>query len=183
MLFERLTGILVGMLVCASMVAPSRASAFELGGLQPHVTFTLGSHHLNADEHFNERNPGIGIGFTLPARNSEWIYGLEIGQYRNSHYETSQYILGSIERPVAKLGPQTTLKLGLMAGVARYSEHARSLGEKGIPTIGDWILAGGATAAINHRDRVEFRVGVLPAPGVADALFTFQLRIPLGGRR
>ncbi len=179
-MFQRIKSLVSGFCVSVFLVSSvGTAAAWDASRIQPHVTFTLGSNHLGADEEFNEFNPGIALGFTLPARDSDWIYGLEVGQYRNSHSQNSQYVLGSIERPVAQLGDETTLKLGLMAGLARYNEVAQELGRKGVPTIGDWVLAGGATAAINHRDRLELRVGVVPAPGVADAIFTFQVRMPL----
>ena len=149
--------------------------------IQPHVSLNVGSEHIGANRTFEEVNPGIGIGFSTVPGPSGWSHGAELGFYRNSHGNTSAYAIGTLEREVFRSGRDTRLLLGAKAGVARYPEAAESLARRGLPTIDDWVGVVGITSALKFPGGSKLRVGVLPGPGVADAVVTFQFRLPLFG--
>ena len=157
----------------------SASAALDLSAVRPHLTFNLASHHAGASQHFNERNSGVGLGFHVPSRNGAWQLGAEVGWYRNSNNEQSEYIIATADRRVLQLADETELSLGVMVGLANYHGGSEGFGKKGIPTIGDWMLAGGAVVSLRHRDRTEFRMGIHPAPEIADFLLTFQIRFNL----
>ena len=167
----RFTVILFKLLLTASAVG-----AVDLSKARPHLTFNIASHHAGASQHFNEENYGIGIGFNAPSDNGKWRYGVEAGFYRNSNNDRSEYVIASADRKVASLGEHTDLGLGVVGGFANYHGGAEGFGNKGIPTFGDWLIVGGATVSVRHKERTEFRMGIHPAPEIADFLLTFQVR-------
>ena len=114
------------------------------------------------------------------ARGDEgWRYGVETGWYRNSQARISQYVVATADRPVLWLREDTQLRLGVIAGLANYHGGAEGFGNKGIPTIGDWLLVGGATVGLRREGAGELRMGIHPAPEIADVLLTFQVRLDL----
>ncbi len=161
------------------VMAAAPASAVDWSELRPHLTFNLASHHAGATERFNEKNTGLGFGLNAPSDSGNWRYGVELGWYRNSNNETSEYVITTADRQVASLAESTDLSVGLIAGLANYRGGAEGFGKKGIPTFGDWILAGGGSVSIRHNDRTELRMGIHPAPDIADFLLTFQIRVNL----
>ncbi len=153
------------------------ASADEQNGIRPHLTFNLGSHHLNATRDFNEVNPGIGIGITGPSGLGRSEFGLELGQYKNSLNNQSYYVMGSLDTEIARLGPDMALRLGGFAGLARYPSNANKFKDHGVPTFGDWVLAAGLQSTLRINDTYDLRLRVMPAGSVADALITAQISI------
>jgi len=162
-------------LVCVAVPA----GAVDWSELRPHLTFNLASHHAGATQRYNEKNTGLGFGLNVPSDSGNWRYGVELGWYRNSNYQTSAYAVATTDRRVASLAASTDLSVGLVAGLAHYHGGAEGFGKKGIPTLGDWILAGGGSVSIRHNDRTELRMGIHPAPDIADVLLTFQIRVNL----
>ena len=153
------------------------AAALDWSQARPHLTFNMASYHLNASQNFNEVNPGIGLGVTVPDDVLGGEFGLEVGQYRNSLNRGSYYATGSYDWQVADFGNNVALRLGGFAGASHYPGDAAKFKNRGVPTIGNWVIVGGAQATVRIDDTYDMRLRILPAGKVADALFTFQMAI------
>ena len=151
------------------------ASAADTSSWRPHITFNLGSHHLNANRDFNEFNPGLGVG--LSKEFSGFELSGEIGQYHNSLDEQSQYAMASVDREIARFGQRTAWRMGGFAGFARYPSSSNKFKDHGVPTFGDWVLGVGLQTTFRFDDKYDLRLRVMPAGHVADALFTAQFSI------
>ncbi len=151
------------------------ASAFELSAARPHLTFNLASYHHNATEDFNEVNPGIGIGVTFEDKRFGGELGFEAGQYKNSLNSNSYYLTTSYDWEVADLGNDVKVRLGGFTGASHYPGDANKFKDRGVPTLGNWVLVAGAQATVRVNDTYDVRLRVLPAGDVADALFTMQV--------
>ena len=156
------------------LASATQVLAFDTSSMRPHITLNIASHHLNASDTFEESNPGIGVGFTVPVDEQGSEFGLEVGQYRNSIRSNSVYVMGSLDTPVASLSSAADLRLGVFGGVARYPGATKKF-KSGVPTMGDWVLAAGGQATVRIREDYDVRMRVLPAGNVADALFTLQV--------
>lgn len=167
----------LGLLGITIVLGAATMAIADTSPIRPHVAFNLGSKHVGAARHFDEFNPGIGIGFTLPvdARGSE--VGAEMGQYHNSVGGNSVYGTGSLDTPVTDLGARAQLRLGAFAGLAHYANARTKFSGGGVPMIGDWVVVGGAQATIRIDDTYDIRARVLPAGSAARALFTLQLAV------
>jgi len=155
------------------LIIGTPAAAFELS--HTHIAVNLASYHHNASRTFNERNPGLGLGatFALPSINAETTF--EAGAYYNSIETTSYYVTGSTDFQVAEMGSAAALRLGAFTGFAHYPEEALKFAGSGVPSIGNWVIVGGAQATLRVNNRHDLRVRVIPAGSVADAIFTFQI--------
>jgi len=153
------------------------AVALDWPQARPYLVVNLASYHLNASQNFNEINPGIGIGVTLPDQMMGGELGLEIGQYRNSLDSGSYYATGSYDWQVADFGGDVALRMGAFAGASHYPGDAAKFKNRGVPTIGNWVIVGGAQATVRIDDTYDVRLRVLPAGKVADALFTLQMAV------
>lgn len=152
-------------------------AAYELPKIHRHVAVNLGSHHLNADRKFNEINPGIGIGLAAELGRADGEFALEIGQYKNSLSTQSAYITTSMDAELLELSEHLKFRAGLFFGFAHYPGDANKFKNRGVPTIGNWVMAAGIQTTLRMNNRYDFRVRVLPAGDVADALFTMQVAI------
>ncbi len=153
------------------------ATAAESKNFRPHLTFNLGSHHLNASRDFKEFNPGLGIGVSGPLGLGSLEIGIEMGQYRNSLERQSYYVMGSLDTEVASFSDNVALRLGGFGGFARYPGSANKFKNHGVPTIGDWVLGIGLQSTVRIADTYDLRLRVMPAGHVADALFTAQVAV------
>lgn len=153
------------------------ASAQDFSKFRPHVAINLASYHLNSSKDFNEINPGIGIGFTTPSGLGRSEFGLEVGQYKNSINSQSYYVMGSLDAEVARITPNVAIRMGGFAGFSHYPGDARKFKDRGVPTIGNWVMAAGLQTAVRVNDTYDLRIRVMPAGDVADALFTAQIAI------
>ena len=153
------------------------ASALDLSKGRPHLTFNLASYHHNASQDFNEINLGIGVGLTFADGPLGGELGVEVGQYRNSLERNSYYISGSLDWEVGRLSDDVALRLGGFGGTSHYPGDASKFKNRGVPTIGNWVLVAGAQATVRINDTYDVRMRIMPAGDVADALFTLQAGI------
>lgn len=161
----------------AGLGAGSAAVALDMSQARPHLMFSLGSYHLNASQDFNEFNPGIGLGVTIPDDTFGGELGLEFGHYENSLSSSSYYATGSYDWQVMDFGGNTTLRLGGFAGASHYPGDSDKFKGRGVPTIGNWVIVAGAQGTVRIDDTYDVRLRVMPAGNVADALFTLQLGV------
>lgn len=177
-MYLRKARVAVVCVVCVlAGLAGKPASAVDWTNGRPHLTFNLASYHLNASRDFNEINPGIGIGVTFPDDILGGELGFEVGQYRNSLDSNSYYATGSYDWQIAEFSQDVTLRMGGFAGASHYPGDAEKFKNRGVPTIGNWVLVGGAQATVRIQDTYDIRLRVLPAGDVADALFTLQMGV------
>lgn len=165
-------GLFLGILAAVA-VAGTAAQGFDLSQARAHVAFNIGSHHLNASRQFEEFNPGLGVGVTVPTAGGE--AGFELGQYRNSLGADSHYAMAHIDWQVASAGADIALRLGGFGGMARYPGDAAKFKNRGVPTVGNWVMAAGVQATVRIADTIDLRMRAMPAGNVADALFTAQV--------
>lgn len=165
--------------ICVSLGVTfgSSAQALDLSKARPHLTFNLASYHLNADQDFNEINPGLGIGLTFADGPLGGELGVEVGQYRNSLNSNSYYVTGSLDWEVAQVSDTVAVRLGGFGGMSHYPGDANKFKNRGVPTVGNWVLVAGAQATVRVNDIYDVRLRVLPAGKVADALFTMQVGV------
>jgi len=167
----------IGLALLSFCLFAQASLAFDTSKMRPHLTFNLGSYHVNANQRFEEFNPGLGIGFTYPTGWKNTEAGLELGQYRNSLGDQSYYLMGSLDAPVAQVTHKTELRLGVFGGFAHYPGQSSRIKSSGVPSIGNWILAAGGQATLRMDERTDLRLRVMPAGDVADALVTLQMAI------
>lgn len=150
---------------------------FDPAEAKPYVAISFASRHIGGHEDYVEDNPGIGLGLQLSPQGARTGLAVELGRYRNSRGKTSDYAVFLADSSIANLSEVVDLRLGLMAGVARYPGAGDGFDRRGVPAIGDWALAAGVTGAMRVWDRAELRIGAVPALDIADAVVTFQFRI------
>lgn len=173
----RIMAPLLASLVCFAGM-PGPASAWDLATARPYVTLSVGSEHIGGRKAYNEINPGLGFGLELTDPQAPQAFAVEAGRYKNSRATTSHYVMLHADRKIATLSRDIDLRLGLMAGLAHYPGAGDGFRRHGIPTIGDAAIAGGVSVAIDLHERGAFRIGAVPALDVADAILTFQIRLP-----
>ena len=144
---------LLGITIVLSVATTVRA--FDTSHFRPHVTVNLGSKHINASRDFNEVNPGFGIGVSAPVADGKYEMAVELGQYRNSVNGNSTYVVGSLDTEAAALSRRTKVRLGGFAGVVRYPGLSDKF-TSGIPSVGDWVAAGGVQATVRVDDTYDF---------------------------
>ena len=123
------------------------------------IGILVGSHHVGAEEDFEEFNPGVILSWE---RDLDW----SLGAYRNSYDRLSA---------VAAVGKNWELRPGIEAGVfggaAWYPEDGRRLAVH----VGDVVPIGGLQARVGHAF-----VQVIPAFGLgADAIVAGGISFPL----
>ncbi|MBT8409909.1 MAG: hypothetical protein KJN93_09810 [Alphaproteobacteria bacterium] len=150
---------------------------FDLAEAKPYVAISFASRHIGGREDYVEDNPGAGLGLQLSPEGADTAFAIELGRYRNSRGKSSDYAVFLADRSIANISDIVDLRLGLMAGFARYPGAGDGFDRRGVPAIGDWALAAGVTGALRVWDRAELRIGAVPALDVADAVVTFQFRI------
>ena len=165
-------------MVCLTilLVGATVALSANISDLRGQAVINLGSRHLGASEDFQEFNPGLGLGAFLPVFEGRAVAAGEIGFYRNSLDRISVYATGSLDTAILA-AQRTELRIGLFGGLANYPDDAEKFGDTGVPTIGSVVVVGGAQATLRFDDRVDFRVRVVPAGNVADAILTGQIAI------
>lgn len=131
------------------------------------LSILLGSHHASPGQEFEEFNPGI----FLTWRDALWDGRLDasIGAFRNS------YGRGAVAATAALPFYETrVVELSAFLGAAYYPEDGRTFRVH----IGDIVPLGGLQARVGP---VFFQA--IPGDGrEADAIFTFGVTVPLGGR-
>lgn len=140
-----------------------------------YLSASIASYHHDAAQEFEEINPGLGLGFSLPITNSGAQIAAEIGGYRNSVGANSAYATGSIDAPVARITKNATLRIGGFAGLAHYENASRKFAGGGVPMIGDWVVVGGAQASVRINNETDIRFRALPAGKAAKVLVTLQV--------
>lgn len=164
-------------LAAIKIVLATATLAFSAENLRPHVAFNLASHHIGATRDFEEFNPGVGIGFTLPVGARGFEIAAEVGQYHNSVGRNSVYATGSLDVAVAQIAPRAQLRLGGFGGFAYYQNASDKFKGGGVPMIGDWLVIGGAQATVRIDDTYDIRLRALPAGKAANAILTLQLAV------
>ena len=162
-------------LLTVLLTTATLARAFELTEARPYVAVNIASYHHDAAQNFEETNPGLGLGFTLPVNTSGAEVAAEVGRYRNSVGGQSTYATAALDAPVAALGHSTQIRLGAFGGMAHYKNASTKFAGGGVPMIGDWVVVGGAQATLRINDSYDIRARVLPAGKAAQALFTLQV--------
>ena len=171
------SGALFFALFFTAFTLAQMANAFEWSNARPHLTFNLASHHLNAQQEFNEFNPGLGVGVSVPNHDRSSELALEVGQYKNSLNRQSIYATASIDRSVWMINANSEVRFGAFGAFAQYDRSAASLKKRGVPSVGDWVVAVGAQVNLRISDTNDLRLRIMPAGDIADALFTLQTTI------
>ena len=164
-------------LLTAVLTAATMARAVDLSEARPYVAVNIASYHHDAAQNFEESNPGLGLGFTLPVTASGVELAAEIGRYRNSVDGQSTYATAALDTPVAPLGRTAQIRVGAFGGMAHYKNASSKFAGGGVPMIGDWVVVGGAQATLRINDTYDIRARALPAGKAAKALFTLQMAI------
>ena len=160
--------------LASALVSAPVAQAADLSDARFHITANIASYHYEAAQNFEETNPGLGFGFTLPISASGAEIGAEIGRYRNSVGGWSNYATASYDTPVAQTR-SAALRLGVFSGMAHYDDASSKFAGGGVPMVGDWVVVAGAQATVRIDEDYDIRVRALPAGKAAKVLFTLQV--------
>lgn len=135
---------------------------------------SIASHHVGAEQDFEEFNPGITFGAARARWGGAWETGAEIGVFRNSYGDTSPYGGVYVDRRVLDLSEDVNLRLGLFAGYADYPQLVDEAEDNGALVVGDFVPIISGQASLRVADALEFRTRFGPGLEDAEAIFAFQ---------
>lgn len=167
--------LVAAVLLSLSLISATPSAAVDLDNASPYIAFNLGSYHLNASQDFNEVNPGLGVGVSMPSGIGNFSLDVELGQYRNSIKSDSYYVMSSLDHQIYAPSDRLSVRLGAFGGFAHYPGNKIKFKNSDVPTIGNWVLAAGLQTVLRVDNKYDVRLRVMPAGKVADALFTLQL--------
>lgn len=140
-----------------------------------HVMANIASYHLGASTEFNEVNPGIAIGVSrVIGQKTSWELGGEIGFYNNSYNEITRYALANADFRLSRISPSSEIRAGAFLGLFEYPTVINYANDRGIPTIGNFIMVPGIAAMVRFDSGYDFRVKVAPGGAKSDAIFSLQ---------
>ena len=150
------------------------AHAFDPDRLRPTLMFTVSSWHINATHDFNETNPGFSLGAVYALGPGTTEIGAEVGHYRNSFRDKSNYAHVTLTREMFRPAPRLAVRAGVVGGFATYRHVQEMFASQGVPTTGNCVWFAGVLVSARIEDRYEFRSRLIPAGGEADGLATFE---------
>lgn len=161
---------LIGLLV----INAQSVRAFDPDRLRPTLMLTVSSWHINATHDFNETNPGFSLGAVYALGKGKTEIGAEVGHYRNSFRDSSDFAHVTLTREVFRPTRNLAIRAGLVAGFATYRHTRQVFARNGAPTTGNCVWFAGVLASARIEDRYEFRSRLIPAGGEVDGLATFE---------